>query len=67
MSVTDYSQEPDEGLYQLYVGWCRAHQVTPSFKEYLQWKQEQNYDEDEPSWDEIAHVTNNYTVNGNEM
>lgn len=39
----------DESLYQLYVGWCQAHQVTPSLKEYLQWKDEQGYNDDDPA------------------
>lgn len=46
---SDMIYDVDEGLYQLYVGWCQAHQVTPKLSEYLVWKDEQGYQEDSPA------------------
>lgn len=48
MSMID--TEVDERLYEMYVMYCRARGQTPSIKDYLVWKDEQGYDEDEPDW-----------------
>lgn len=45
--------EVDEMLWELYLNWCRAHGVPQTIKGYSQWKQEQDYDEDTPDWNEI--------------
>lgn len=54
MSQVEY--DIDEGLYELYLNWCRARNEQPSIKDFLVWKDEQGYFDDDPAdydWGDI--------------
>jgi len=37
--------EIDERMFELYVSWCRAHNVKPDISQYPVWLADQDYDD----------------------
>ncbi len=45
MSRAISAPEIDERIWELYLSWCRAHEVKPDISDYGVWLADQEYDD----------------------